>query len=345
MLNLNYEPNIIKSTANLTREEWLKDRRLGIGGSEASIVMGVSPWATRRDLYYDKIGRKPIRIDPEEDNWIAKQVGNRLEELVAMIFSRKTGFEVYEDKNMYSHPLYPFMIADLDFVISFPDGTKGILECKTCNYNSQFKWKDNQVPINYEWQCRHYMAVKNYKVAYIACLYGNNDSEFFIRRIDRDLDLEEQLIEKEKYFWMEQVQARREPPYEEQPDLVLESIRRYAGTPDQTLPPINLEEEDKNQIDRYLQLAERKSQLDAMRRKIEQEQKTLSIPFVEKLGKNCSAVLLSGNDRYRITYNPTSRKIVNKENITKLENLYPDAYADVVSESVSRTFRVKKEAV
>ena len=130
----------------------------------------------------------------------------------------------------------------------------------------------------------------------------------------------------------------------EQPDLVLESIRRYAGTPDQTLPPINLEEEDKNQIDRYLQLAERKSRLDAMRRKIEQEQKTLSIPFVEKLGKNCSAVLLSGNDRYRITYNPTSRKIVNKENITKLENLYPDAYADVVSESVSRTFRVKKEA-
>ena len=87
MLNLNYEPNIIKSTANLTREEWLKDRRLGIGGSEASIVMGVSPWATRRDLYYDKIGRKPIRIDPEEDNWVAKQVGNRLEELVAMIFS------------------------------------------------------------------------------------------------------------------------------------------------------------------------------------------------------------------------------------------------------------------
>ena len=120
MLNLNYEPNIIKSTANLTREEWLKDRRLGIGGSEASIVMGVSPWATRRDLYYDKIGWKPIRIDPEEDNWVAKQVGNRLEELVAMIFSRKTGFEVYEDKNMYSHPLYPFMIADLDFVISFP---------------------------------------------------------------------------------------------------------------------------------------------------------------------------------------------------------------------------------
>ena len=45
MLNLSYEPNIIKSTENMTREEWLNDRRRGIGGSEASIVMGVSPWA------------------------------------------------------------------------------------------------------------------------------------------------------------------------------------------------------------------------------------------------------------------------------------------------------------
>ena len=128
----------------------------------------------------------------------------------------------------------------------------------------------------------------------------------------------EYLLKEEGYRLLaaEDVKSAREILAKEQPDLVLESIRRYTGTPDQTLPPINLEEEDKNQIDRYLQLAERKSRLDAMRRKIEQEQKALSIPFVEKLGKNCSAVLLSGNDRYRITYNPTSRKIVNKENIT-----------------------------
>lgn len=125
MLNLSYEPNIIKSTENMTREEWLNDRRRGIGGSEASIVMGVSPWATKRDLYYDKIGKNPIKIDPEEDNWVAKQVGNRLEELVAMIFAKKTGLEVYEDKNMYSHPFYPFMIADLDFVIVFQMEQKG----------------------------------------------------------------------------------------------------------------------------------------------------------------------------------------------------------------------------
>lgn len=344
MLHLNYKAQIIRNTENLSREAWLKERRRGIGGSEAAIVMGVSPWATKRDLYYDKIGTNPAKIDPEEENWVAKQVGNRLEELVSMIFSKKTGFAVCADKNMYCHPRYPFMIADIDFEILFSDGTKGILECKTCNYNSQFRWKDNQVPVHYEWQCRHYMAVKNCDVAYVACLYGNHESEFFIRRIDRDLDLEEKLIREEKNFWTKQVEARIEPPYEEEPDLVLESIRRYAGTPDKTLPPIVLADGEKKEIDRYLQLAERKARLDAMRKKIDQEQKALSIPFVEKLGGNCSAVLVSGGDKYQITYNSTSRKTVKKENLTKLANLYPEAYEDVVTESVSRTFRVKKEA-
>ena len=50
MLNLNYEPNIIKSTANQKREEWLKNRRLGIGGRGAWMVLGVAPWGKKKEL-------------------------------------------------------------------------------------------------------------------------------------------------------------------------------------------------------------------------------------------------------------------------------------------------------
>ena len=77
---------------------------------------------------------------------------------------------------------------------------------------------------------------------------------------------------------------------------------------------------------------------------IDEEQKKLSIPIVEQLGTGCKAVLIDGTDRYQITYNPTYRKSVKKEDLSKLENLYPDAYADVVTENVTRTFRIKKEA-
>lgn len=133
-LNLNYEAQVVVDTENLTREDWLSYRRLGIGGSDAAAIMGVSPFCTKRDLYYDKCGITPA-MEEEESNWVAKEVGHRLEDLVAEIFSKKTGLRVYPIRKMFRHPLYPFMQADVDFFIEFPDGTTGILECKTTNYN------------------------------------------------------------------------------------------------------------------------------------------------------------------------------------------------------------------
>lgn len=343
-LNLNYQPQIFADTAKMSRDEWLKTRRFGIGGSESSIVMGVSPFATRRDLYYDKCGIKPAIQDPEESNWVAKEVGNRLEELVATIFYKKTGLEVYPDKHMYQHPLFPFMKADVDFMVDLPDGRKAILECKTTNYNNQKKWRDNQVPVNYEWQCRHYMAVMNVDMVYIACLYGNNDAEYFIRKIERDLDKEQELILAEKEFWEKHIQAGVEPPYTEGPDLVLESLRKFVGPADKMLPPITLTADDKDSLNRYLDLAEEKARLEKAAREIEKEQKKLRIPFVEKLGQCCQARYTDGAEQYEVTYIPSTQKSVKRENISKLENLYPEAYEDVVTESIRRTFKVKKEA-
>ena len=61
-LNLNYLTEVFADTSQMSREEWLNTRRFGIGGSEASIIMGVSPFATKRDLFYDKRNRcKQIR--------------------------------------------------------------------------------------------------------------------------------------------------------------------------------------------------------------------------------------------------------------------------------------------
>ena len=48
---LNYQPEVLVDTADLSREDWLDYRRLGIGGSDAAAIMGVSPFATIRDLY------------------------------------------------------------------------------------------------------------------------------------------------------------------------------------------------------------------------------------------------------------------------------------------------------
>ena len=97
-----YEPLVLVDTADLPEEEWLEYRRRGIGGSDAAAILGVSPFATARDLYYDKL--KVVSYEDGESNWVQKKVGHLLEDLVAEIFHVKTGFEIYQVKKMF-YPL------------------------------------------------------------------------------------------------------------------------------------------------------------------------------------------------------------------------------------------------
>ena len=341
-LNLNYEAEAVVETDSLTREQWLNYRRQGIGGSDVAAIMGISPFCTKRDLYYDKTGVKPA-ADEEESNWVAKEVGHRLEELVAEIFSKKTGLKVYPIHKMFRHPLYPFMLADVDFFIEFPDGTTGILECKTTNYNCQDKWADNSVPANYEYQGRHYMSVMNINKVYFACLYGNNENEFITRYMERDLELEEDLIAEEEYFWKENVEKKEEPPYMEKADLVLESIRKHFGPADKDAEQVKLQRKHLAGILSYLELKEQKSKLESEVKKLEEKMKESYVEIVEELGVSCSGVLKDGNTEYLVTYNPVYRTTVDKKAQERLKLIHPDIYEDYENVSESRRFAVKKK--
>ena len=77
-----YAPSVLVSTEGLPEKEWLEYRRRGIGGSDAAAILGISPFATARDLYYDKL--KIVPFDDSESNWVAKKMGHLLEDLVAM---------------------------------------------------------------------------------------------------------------------------------------------------------------------------------------------------------------------------------------------------------------------
>lgn len=48
---------------------------------------------------------------------------------------------------------------------------------------------------------------------YYCCLYGNSEDEAIIRRIDRDMDYERELIALEQDFWENHVLAKLPPPY------------------------------------------------------------------------------------------------------------------------------------
>ena len=92
-LDLNYKPIALVDTSTLTEEEWLAWRKKGIGGSDVAAALHLSPYKTARDLYFDKIGVEPTVEQPDKS--ITFAIGHLLEDVVAQIFSKKTGFTVY----------------------------------------------------------------------------------------------------------------------------------------------------------------------------------------------------------------------------------------------------------
>lgn len=336
-----YQPLVLVDTAQLARPEWLEYRRKGLGGSDAAAVLNISPFRTARDLYYDKLG---IITADDQENWVALEVGNLLEPLVARIFAEKTKLKIYQRKCMFQHPHYPWMLADLDYLVELPDGTTAILEIKTTNYNAKDKWWYNGeeiVPVYYETQGRHYMAVMNIDRMYFACLYGNNENEFFIRYMERDLDIEEDLIAEEEFFWKENVEKGVEPPYTEKPDLVLESIRKHCGPADKDAEQVKLGRKHLGSILKYMELKEQKARHDSEAKKLEEKMKEAYAEIVEEMGVSCTGVIKDGGTEYVVSYNPAYRTGIDKKGLERLKAQHPDVYDDYVSTTESRRFSVK----
>jgi len=335
---MTYVPVEVVDTTNLSEADWLNYRRTGIGGSDAAAVMGVSPFATARDLYYDKRNIHPAL--PDDANWVAKRVGRLLEDLVADIFVKKTGLKIFQIKKMFRHPLHGFMLADVDYFVELPGGKIAILECKTANYNTQYKWQDGAVPLNYELQGRHYMAVMNLDTVFFACLFGNNESEFVYRRVERDHDQEADLIAQEQFFWEEYVQKGVEPPYTEPGDLVLESIRRHYGEANADAPEVLLNAVHALRLEAYLDLSAQKSALAKQVRDLEGQMKQAYAPVVDAMGTGCTALCKCGDREYTITYKPSYRTAIGKDNLERLLLLHPDIHDEYAETTESRRFSV-----
>ncbi len=342
LTTLNYLPIIVVDTAGMDENLWHEYRKKGLGGSDVAAVYGQSPFCTARDLFYVKTGVIPAK--EEEENWVAKQYGHLLEDLVAQIFSRKTGLTVYKKTYLYAHPEYPFMQANVDYFVAMPDGTEAILECKTCNYNARDKWDNDAVPFNYELQVRHYMAVTNLHVAFVACLYGNNENEFVYRRIDRDLDFEEAMIAQEEYYWTNYVLAGVEPPYTENGELVLASIRKYKGAANTMAATVTLDPTFMAVLEQYEDMRQEKLTHDHAAQDLEEKLKTIIAPVLAELGASCVGTCAKDGTEYTITYNPKYRTTINKDNLTRLEALHKKIYDEYATKTESRSVVIKKRS-
>lgn len=200
-------------------KEWLRGRMNGIGGSDASAVVGMNPYKTNIELFEEKIGRS-VPDDISDKPYVI--YGKKAEEYIRELF--KLDYPEYQVEHHEYRILqsveYPFMQASLDGELEDSDGRKGILEIKTTNIlqSMQYeKWKDG-IPDNYYIQVLHYLLVTGYQFvvlrAHLRSDWGNDKrttvKHYFIERseVRDDLDM---LLQEEIKFW-KYVESGRKPP-------------------------------------------------------------------------------------------------------------------------------------
>lgn len=338
-LNLNYEPEIfVPDITVLSNKEWLQYRRMGIGGSDAAAVCGVSPWKTAREIYQEK-AEGIVRDEPEK-NWVALEIGKRLEELVVQIFMRQTGLKPYAVRKMFRHPFYPFMLADVDYFVKIGENVY-VVECKTSFSYRMDEWADGNVPLHYELQGRHYAAVTNTKGVIFLCLYGNSEDTFLMRKIERDLKQEEDLIEQEAYFWNELVLEKRAPDYTEQSSLVINSLKKQMQIREQKT--VALSKELSSNVLTYLKLKEKKAEADALSRNLENELKGITAPIRSALADAQIGRIEINGTSYQAGYTKRTMTSIPKNRLEAMRLLHPDIYQEYGKTTTSFSFYIKEE--
>ena len=138
----------------MTREQFLLDRKKGIGGSDVASILGVSPFRTALEVYHDKTRPELVFDEPTED----MQRGVRVEKYILQEYSERSEVELNTNIPTIVDKQYPFMRANID--------------AKVIDANVVVEAKSTKAPIS-SWESgipEYYKA----QVAYYAMLTDAN---------------------------------------------------------------------------------------------------------------------------------------------------------------------------
>ena len=307
------EAKIIADTKDMPKEEWLKHRQAGIGGSDASCIAGLNHWKSSIQLYMDK-----KEEDPQEVKSLRMELGNRLEGLVAELFTEETGLKVRNVNGILKNDKYPYALANIDRAIV---GEKAFLECKTTNSYALKEWEEG-VPAHYEIQCLHYMAITGATHCYIAALIGNSD--FIWHKIERDEETIDYLMQIEKDFWENNIE-KDVVPMPDGSDAYSEYLKKKYDKSNGQVIELHLLENGVNKLNRYDEIVADIKALESEKKLIEQEIQFHMEDFeVATVG-----------DR-KITWKTSNRNTIDSK---KLKSEMPEIAQQYMKTSTSRTFR------
>ena len=186
------------------KQEWLRERKNYLGGSDLGAIAGLNPYRTALDVYLDKTS-DDIRCETSP----AMRWGNLLEEAVAKEYAEVTGQKIEIEPNTIYHSGYKFLAANIDRWVG---DKEYVLECKTAGFTRGKEWGEvgtDQIPESYLIQCAYYASICDVPKVDIAVLIAGQD--FRIYTYNRNEDLEDKIIKIGVNFWHNHIEKRIPP--------------------------------------------------------------------------------------------------------------------------------------
>lgn len=329
----------------LSRAEWLAQRRTGIGGSDVAAILGLSKYKSPLDVYKDKIGETPDGEQSQAAYW-----GTKLEDVVAREFQERTGLKVQRVNRQLSREGWMHANIDRAVVNHAISGTvriqgeakqaetgrllttDAILECKTASSYIADQWgpsqeeeivsgkvvSDHKIPIYYETQVQWYLGVTGASVCYVAALLGGQDFRIYL--VQRDNEVITALQDQCRAFWFENVQKRIPP----EPHTAEEVQKLFAKDDGEMIEASN---EVATDIGELRNLVEQVKALEA-------EQKIVKDRICAALGER-TGFLIAGEKACTFKAQKSTRF-----DTTRFKKEKPETYASYLKSSEIRVFRL-----
>jgi putative phage-type endonuclease len=214
-----------------TRDEWLTQRRLGIGASDTPSILGLSSWGSAYSVWAEKTGL----VEPEDLSdceWI--EMGNVLERPIFELWKERTGSrgEMWAQNESIKHQHHDWMRCTPDATAYFLHERRQNVQIKNVGAHKTKEWADG-VPLIYQVQVQHEMAVLGpacLETIVVVLIGGQKLKWFTVERNDRFI---ESLIVKLAEFW-DLVESKTPPPIDGS-EATLETINRLHPDDDGTV--------------------------------------------------------------------------------------------------------------
>lgn len=200
------------------RDEWLRARLNGIGGSDAGTAIGMNKYKTNVQLWEEKSG---ITVPEDISDKPAVAYGKNAEPHIRELFRLDyPNYQLeYHEFYMYVNDDYSFIFATLDGELIDKYGKKGILEIKTVNIQNTIQWTEweDKIPDTYYAQVLHQLAATDWDFVILRAhiRYCKNGAlrvtirDYLIEKADVQADIN-YLIQRELEFW-EHVKNKTRP--------------------------------------------------------------------------------------------------------------------------------------